>query len=62
MPTELKPCPHPRCGVESGTDEGPLLRRLTGGLAWVECGCLMRGPTGEDDEEATELWNELPRR
>lgn len=57
----LKPCPSPRCGVESGGIEGPELYGTQHGPGIVECVCGMRGPEGADSEEARELWNELPR-
>ena len=35
-----------------GSKDGPSI---------VECCCGMRGPEGANDEEAQELWDELPR-
>ena len=62
MTDTLKPCPSPRCDV-SGVGEGPKVwsGSFSWSTSWVECGCGMRGPKGSDDEEAQELWNELPR-
>ncbi len=60
--SELKPCPNPECV----TLLVPRFKdmRHKGGLCWLECGsfdCNTGGPTGDTLEEATRLWNLLPR-
>lgn len=52
-----EPCPH--CETED-----PATDHNSRSSAWyVRCdGCGMQGPTGQDADDAAELWNSLPRR
>lgn len=53
----MKPCPSPDC--DSPPDEPPTY--IHADAIYVECPCGTSGPHGYSNDEALQLWNDLPR-